>query len=325
MNYIANCLGELSVGSPQSVHNLTMIPILADTAFEPDYLLLDEALEKDVMEISEVSDDGEIPSLKVLNKGAQRVLMLDGEELLGAKQNRILNVTVLAPANSTIYIPVSCVEAGRWRHQSREFRSAGRAHYAEGRARKARSVNQTMRESGSRRGSQGEVWGNISMKAERMGVYSDTSASDKMYADRRLDLDKYLDAIRDVPNQVGAIFSVTGFTSGIDLFDSNKALKGSLNKLVESYALDAVDQASTGKREKVEVDTGKILNQIKNAKGKSYPGVGLGEDYRFDDGELSGGALIADERVMHLCAFHIPDSEMCPRYSSRTARASLRC
>ena len=324
MNTISKYLGELEISNPQSAHNLTMIPILSDTTFEADYLLLDEALENDVIEISEVSEDGDVPNLKVLNKGSQRVLMLDGEELLGAKQNRILNVTVLVPAKSTISIPVSCVEAGRWHRQSSTFRSAGRTHYAEGRATKARRVNETLRERGSRHGSQGEVWGNISMKADRMRAHSQTAASDEMYSVHRTSLDEYLSAFSDVPNQIGAIFSVNGFSLGVDLFDSNKALKGSLNKLIESYALDAVDQQFRGESEKSSVDATQFLSQIQQANPETYPGVGEGEDFRFDNGELSGGALVANERVIHLCAFHIPDEEEHLRRSSRMVRASAR-
>jgi ARG and Rhodanese-Phosphatase-superfamily-associated Protein domain len=35
------------------------------------------------------------------------VLILDGEELVGAKQNRIVNVTILVVTQSEIVIPVS--------------------------------------------------------------------------------------------------------------------------------------------------------------------------------------------------------------------------
>jgi hypothetical protein len=38
----------------------------------------------------------------------------DGEQLVGAKQNRILNMTVLVAAETEVTIPVSCVERGRW-------------------------------------------------------------------------------------------------------------------------------------------------------------------------------------------------------------------
>ena len=34
-----------------------------------------------------------MPELRVVNKGDARILVLDGEELRGAKQNRVLNTT----------------------------------------------------------------------------------------------------------------------------------------------------------------------------------------------------------------------------------------
>ena len=61
---------------------------------------------------------------------------MDGEELLGAKQNRIVNLTILVAANSELTIPVSCVEAGRWRARSRAFTSAPRTQFVSGRAKR---------------------------------------------------------------------------------------------------------------------------------------------------------------------------------------------
>ena len=60
-----------------------------------------------------------MPELVVENPLDERVLLYDGEELVGAKQNRILNVSVLVEAKSALTIPVSCVEQGRWSHVSR--------------------------------------------------------------------------------------------------------------------------------------------------------------------------------------------------------------
>ena len=68
------------------------------------------------------------------------MLLLDGEELVGAKQNRIVNLSILVPANSELVIPVSCVEAGRWHHASADFAAAERAHFASGRAKKVANV-----------------------------------------------------------------------------------------------------------------------------------------------------------------------------------------
>jgi hypothetical protein len=48
------------------------------------------------------------------NVGDRPALLIDGEHLEGAKQNRVLNVTVLVAARRDTVVPVSCVEQGRW-------------------------------------------------------------------------------------------------------------------------------------------------------------------------------------------------------------------
>ena len=53
--------------------------------------------------------------------GQVQRMLFDGEELKGAKQNRILNTTILIAAGSSLDVPVSCTEQGRWSYASREF------------------------------------------------------------------------------------------------------------------------------------------------------------------------------------------------------------
>jgi environmental stress-induced protein Ves len=66
-----------------------------------------------VVEVAEVDESGQFSRLKVINRSDLSVLILDGEELVGAKQNRIVNTTILIAAESVTIIPVSCVEQGR--------------------------------------------------------------------------------------------------------------------------------------------------------------------------------------------------------------------
>ena len=58
-----------------------------------EYLTLEDALPLG-LRVEEVDGGGSVPELAVHNPLEANVLLYDGEELLGAKQNRILNVTV---------------------------------------------------------------------------------------------------------------------------------------------------------------------------------------------------------------------------------------
>ena len=288
------------------------------------YCLLGEALEQKLVEITEISEGGSVPELKVKNLSAKSVLLLDGEELLGAKQNRILNVSVMVPASKTITVPVSCVEAGRWQHTSYNFASADRTHYAEGRARKARQVNETMRSRGSRRGNQREVWSDISFKAERMKARSQTSASDTIFRKHRASLNEYLNAFSPLPQQVGAVFSIGGITAGVDIFDSGNAMSGSFKKLMKSYALDAIDHEISGQTEIKPFNVKKFLERIGNAPEETYEAVGEGQDVRFDNAEVTGGALVVDGRIIHLCAFDMVNEKYKRSRRQNSARGFVR-
>ena len=74
----------------------------------------------------EVSEQGDVPNLLFENLGDRKVLLVDGDELVGAKQNRIINTTILLGGKSSTVIPVSCVEQGRWSYDSPRFDSGHR-------------------------------------------------------------------------------------------------------------------------------------------------------------------------------------------------------
>ena len=146
---IKESIGRLNIKERISYGNLTVFPLRIEDPRNPDYLTLDQALEARVVRIKEVSKHGSVPELLVENSGVQPVLLLDGEELVGAKQNRVLNVTILVPGKAKILVPVSCVEGGRWHHTSPDFRTSGQAQYARGRSGKAASVSAAMAHRGA--------------------------------------------------------------------------------------------------------------------------------------------------------------------------------
>lgn len=164
MQLINDTLSALSISAPQSFSNLAVYPLIAPADLDPDYLVLNEALARKLARVTEVSAGGSVPELAFENQADQGVLLLDGEELVGARQNRVLNITILVGGHKSVVIPVSCVEHGRWRYNSDEFASADHALFSKARAKKARHVSASMRDSGTRHSDQGEVWDDIAQK-----------------------------------------------------------------------------------------------------------------------------------------------------------------
>src|SRR5689334_10631592 len=125
---VAQLFASVLTAEPVTHGALAVIPILAPNLDDPDWLTLEDV--GDRARVTEVSEAGSVPFLKVANGADQPLLLLDGEELIGAKQNRILNTTVLVAARAEVNIPVSCVEQGRWGYRGRQFRPGDASLFA---------------------------------------------------------------------------------------------------------------------------------------------------------------------------------------------------
>ena len=93
---------NISVGEPIQHKALTVFPLFGEATSDVDYLLSDEALAGGGVAVKEVDEQGSVPDLVVENTTDDPVLFIDGEELQGAKQNRILNITVMVPAHGNV-------------------------------------------------------------------------------------------------------------------------------------------------------------------------------------------------------------------------------
>ena len=269
---VRDAVREVVYGRPVTFKNLTLLPLIAGRERDADYVVLDEALARGWVEITETSEAGNVPELKVVNRGDTAVLLLDGEELRGAKQNRVLNLTMLVPPHHSSPIPVSCVESGRWNRVSRHFASSPHAQFAEGRAAKMQQVTSSLLSSGARRSDQSAVWSDIAAKSARLGAHSDTAAMAAMYEKVVGSLEDFVAAFPPADGQVGAVFLVNGRLGGLELFDAASTWRKLSPKLVRSYALDAIDRRQ---------ETG-------SSRASSHAGPLIGRSCRAKRG-LSGG------------------------------------
>ena len=304
MNPIQSTLSRLSLGQPQSFANMALFPLISAHTEPPDYLVLEEALKQEVGHISEISEGGSVPELAFENNALSRVLLVDGEQLVGARQNRILNISILVPAGKKLTIPVSCCEQGRWGYTgAHRFSSSDSSLFARAKAKKMMQVSASMKSRGDRRSDQGEIWNDIAMKSASLGVHSGTSAMEDVYAQLRDRLADYVTAFKLVPGQSGAVVALDGRVVGLELFDSPATFARFFEKLLKSFALDAIDarQPVTG------VPAAEIardfIAHLMASSAETFAALGDGEDVRLQGADVVAGALVADGRVRHLAGF----------------------
>jgi hypothetical protein len=103
-NVIKEKLQHIRMGEVQQFRNVSIYPLFMDIKVVIAHLVLKEALEKNLVIIREVDEGGHVPELVVVNNADKPLLILDGEELFGAKQNRVLNTTVLLRRKSSSII-----------------------------------------------------------------------------------------------------------------------------------------------------------------------------------------------------------------------------
>jgi len=325
MNTVAQALSGLRVGDLITHEGLTVHPLIRESLLNKDYLTLDEALAQNTARVVEVSEGGSVPQLLFRNGGDQAVFLLDGEELVGAKQNRILNITVLAPAAKDTVIPVSCVEAGRWHHSRDDFTSAPRAQYSASRAKKAARVSENLSACREARSDQGEVWDDIDVKMSRLRSSSATSAVEKVFEDNEEKLGQFVERLKCVEGQVGAVFSVKGQLAGMEFFDRADTCRLLMPKIIRSYALDAIDPGYHGNENSGVSSPTEVLERVIGSSYTSHKAVGEGEDLRFDSTpNIAGGALFARDRIVHMCVFVSAEGQAAGDGNSYSTSASLR-
>tara|TARA_B100000315_G_scaffold135684_1_gene124994 strand:- start:468 stop:1448 length:981 start_codon:yes stop_codon:yes gene_type:complete len=321
---ITNYLSEIEFGEIQQFKNMTIIPLFSKINKNYKYLTMKEALDKDLLTVKETDHDGSVPELKVKNKAKIPVFLLDGEELIGAKQNRVLNTSILLKAKSETIIPVSCTEQGRWSYTSDEFHDSGLVMSNKARKLKSRSVGKSLEKSMEFLADQCEVWNGIEKLSDDADVQSPTNSMKDVFESKKEDLEEYLKAFKCLASQTGVVVFVNGKVEGFDIISLNSAYKDIHPKLLKSYAIDSILDRK-GKGSTRSLDKAKIfIEKAIKCRGKKYESKGLGSDYRFEANKTVGSALVYSGKVIHTAFFKMSESEKAGRISDLESRKRYR-
>ena len=303
-NIIEATLNEVRLGDPQHYRNMSVFPLLFSGKSKLEYSMLRKALNEEYIMITEISENGSVPELKLFNVTESYILLLDGEELEGAKQNRVLNTTILVYPRSELKVPVSCTEQGRWNRVSAAFHDSEKIMFSRARGNKMSRVHQSLKYGEGYRSDQSEVWKDISDLQSKRNIHSPTSAMKDIYDKEKDNLDDFLKAFPVIEGQCGFIVGLGGQVVGLEYLSSSESYLDVHRQLVESYTMDAlVENLSGGNPELTLEESQRFLEQIWSASQETFRSAAAGTDVRLESEHLVGSGLVEGEELIHLSAF----------------------
>jgi hypothetical protein len=273
-----------------------------------DYISGPKAIKEDLIQVKEVSESGSVNNLFVFNLSSKYVFFMDGDILMGAKQNRVLNTSVLLAPNSKITLPVSCVEQGRWSRVSAKFMDSDYITPLKVRAGKARNVSENLRARSEFDAGQGEVWKNVEDYQMAFSVKSPTGSLSDVYDKEKDNFETFIKnfTINDDANGL-ALFSDRQLLN-VDVFNRTDIYQEYFPKILRSTAMEISHlKEKENNLEEVEAlyktqSTFDLLEKIEHTK---HPGVAAGEENRFDSENLTGFELKFRNDLIHLTALNI--------------------
>ena len=299
---------QVRVVSFQKHKRLSVVQLLTAQQNTVDYISGPKAIKEDLIQVNEVSESGSVNNLFVFNLSSKYVFFMDGDILMGAKQNRVLNTSVLLAPNSKITLPVSCVEQGSWSRMSANFMDSDYITPQTLRAGKSRTVSENLRARAEFDAGQGEVWKDVEDYQVILNCKSPTSSLTDVYDKEKENFESFIKnfSINNYANGL-AIFSDKKLLN-IDVFNRTDIYQEYFPKILRSTAMEISHlKEKENNLEEVEAiyktqSTFDLLEKIEHTK---HPGVAAGEESRFDSEELTGFELKFKSDLIHLTALNI--------------------
>jgi hypothetical protein len=283
-------LDDIELGEPIFLRNLSIYAISGYPASVIQISSLEEVLSIAHGEFREL-DPPDINRIAFHNQGNAPLLMLDGEEIIGSLQNRIAVDSILVPARTRSNIPVICAEEGRWvdigSFQTGYFSYPGiRAILS----RRGREKN----------GLQKKVWKEIDRKLTATKTLSTTSSMHDIYNNLDDEVNRYVEDFKDLNHDtIGFVGVAGGKILGCDMFHDPATYRKFEQKLMRSYALDAIEHRKSSPNG---IDVRRFLRNIETSlnDGKFTSKT---RHFSLKERNFSGQGLLFNDRLIHLSVF----------------------
>ena len=276
---------------PQVYENITVFPLKSDRSYI-DIISLKKGLELGLVKVKEC-EQSQVNTLIVENNAVTPLILIDGEEVVGGDQNRIVNSTILIDAKSKMKVSVSCSEKNRWAYKSEFKQSKYIANYNTRRAKEYASRSSEK--------FQNVIWSSIDTLEEVNSFSSPTSAMEESYDNVKLKLNDIINNFNVVDNQNGILIMVDGEIKGFELLFNSEIYKDFHSKILKSYLIDCniKQTVSTVDNSVVEDIIQKALNSTFDKKDSK----GLEDVYVFDNYDGLGTLYIFKNQIIHWSFF----------------------
>ncbi|WP_298501101.1 ARPP-1 family domain-containing protein [uncultured Methanobrevibacter sp.] len=280
---------EIEFLDSQVHKNMAIIPIKTPINYNIDILTLKKGFELGLVEVKEC-EKPQVNTLIVVNNSVSPLLLVDGEEIIGGDQNRIVNATVIIDAQSEMHIPVNCTEHGRWgyKHEFKpsEYILNSRTRFAKTHARRSNRDVQT------------EVWNSIDRLESLHNVSSKTQAMSETYERKKTDLNELVKSFEICKGQTGVVIIIDGEVKGFEIFFNAEIYAEYHEKILKSYLIDAEikDSAFT-----VNVDTAReIISKACESEFSEVGSTGLEKSFEFKNEEGLGNLYSFKDEIIHV-------------------------
>jgi hypothetical protein len=305
-NPIADFISSVHLGPSQNHKQLTLWPLIrARVASKIPYICLAEAFDSGAAQIDEING-GSVPHVALVNRGSVSVLVLFGEEIVGAKQNRVANASFLVAPKSRVVLDVSCVEQGRWSSRpSASFSTGEQVLSSSMRRGMARRVSRSRSAGRGFDANQAAVWDGVSKRVGEMRSPSKTGAYRDYARSLGTDLQEMARHFQPIEGQVGFVAVRGDRVDGLEAVGDPAVYAEVHDRLLRAYTIDAIDgthaESASGQGAEF-LAPEDFLRAIASSAFERSPSLGQGTDLRLS-GEAVGGCALECGEIVHLMAF----------------------
>jgi ARG/rhodanese/phosphatase superfamily protein len=299
--HFAEWLSALQPTTTVALGPLRLVRVIGDL-LGPDAELLDDALPSGRTSITEVSAIGVVALVRVTHGGTLPLLFVDGEQIVGAKQNRIVNASFLVAPGQSVDVPVSCVERGRWRCNGPSFGPSDTTIAARARAAKLRRLHASLERGRGHDGDQQAVWRDVDRYLSRTGTSSESAAFDDAFQHRRVQSDPTLSSFEPAPGQVGIAAVCDGSLVGLDLFGSPSLYARGWKKVARGVLAEVYDdREATGEADALGIVSAAI-QAIAACEPMRRSAPGIGQTLHAAAAGVTFTGVVHDEVLYHAAA-----------------------